>query len=64
VNIGQKIRKKREREGLTQKALALRWNIPWNTVARWERGERTPTGLYLTMVEKWLTPNQGGSNEG
>lgn len=36
---GPELRTRRQALGLTQRALAERLGIPWNTLARWERGE-------------------------
>src|SRR5579859_826267 len=40
--------------GITQEALAKTIGIDKSTLARWERGDRTPTGLYHELVEKLL----------
>ena len=48
------IRKARRARRLTQRQLAKMLGVPVNTVARWERGERTPTGLYAKAVGEWL----------
>ena|SRR5438034_3432330 len=41
--------------GITQGDMARRLSIDQCTLARWERGDRTPTGLYRKLVEKLLT---------
>ena len=51
---GSDIRTARRARRLTQKQLATLLGVPANTVARWERGERTPTGLYAKAVSDWL----------
>ena len=38
---GTELRRQRRRLGLSQAALAQRLGVTANTVARWERGERT-----------------------
>jgi DNA-binding XRE family transcriptional regulator len=40
--------------GLTQWALAKRLGIDPCTLARWERGDRTPSGLYRKLVQNLL----------
>jgi DNA-binding transcriptional regulator YiaG len=44
------IRDLRRRLGLTQAALAARIGCSSIAVSLWERGERTPTGLYAKAV--------------
>jgi transcriptional regulator with XRE-family HTH domain len=44
--------------GTTQKALAKRLGIDPCTLARWERGDTTPGGLYRKLVEKLLSEKQ------
>jgi len=48
------IRAARTRLGLTQAQLADRLNVPSNTVARWEQGNRTPTGLYAQALRQLI----------
>jgi len=40
--------------GLTQKESANRMDVDPSTLARWERGERKPTGAFLERVLKFL----------
>jgi ribosome-binding protein aMBF1 (putative translation factor) len=40
--------------GLTQNAAAARIGVDACTLARWERGEREPEGLFLTLVTRFL----------
>ena len=40
--------------GITQKELAKQLGIDPCTLARWERGDRTPTGLYRKLVDDLL----------
>ena len=37
---GQELKALRQQMGLTQKELAKKLGVPWNTVARWEVGMR------------------------
>lgn len=49
-----KLKRERERLGLTQKALAEKMDTTETTVARWERGDVTPLPVFekaiLTML--------------
>lgn len=40
VMTGQELKVLRQQMGLTQKELAEKLGVPWNTVARWEVGMR------------------------
>ncbi len=40
VMTGQELKTLRQQMGLTQKELAEKLGVPWNTVARWEVGMR------------------------
>jgi len=42
----------RQRMNLSQKEMARRIGIDPTTLARWEQGKRTPSGVYLSMLEK------------
>ena len=44
----------RRAAGLFQRQLADHLGVPRHTVARWERGERMPTGLYLHALAQWI----------
>lgn len=46
----------RLRLGLTQAQLAARIGCSTLAVSFWERGTRTPTGLYATALRAALTP--------
>ena len=50
----KEIRKAREGAGLTQEALARELGVSLSAVCRWEQGVRSPTGLCLRAVERWL----------
>jgi len=39
---------------MTQEDAALGIGVTRNTVARWERGEVTPSGLAATAITRWL----------
>lgn len=47
---GDELRRRREALGMTQEKLAISLGVAANTVARWERGERTiPAHLPLAL---------------
>lgn len=53
--IGERIRDERKRRRMTQSDLGDCLRVAGNTVARWERGEMEPLGLYRLAVERWLS---------
>lgn len=54
--IGERIRILREREGMSQKALSQKLNIPLSTYNTWERGMSTPKPeKILELVEIFNT---------
>ena len=44
----------RKIRGLSQKEMARSLGIDPSTLARWERGEREPTGMFLSRVQRFL----------
>jgi len=46
--------------GLTQKEAAKRMDVDPSTLARWERGEREPTGALLARATRFLSEPEGG----
>lgn len=52
--LGQLIRSKRERQGLTQLELAEKSNVDRNYIGMLERGERNPSYLSLQKIAKGL----------
>lgn len=47
---GDELRRRREAMGLTQERLAEELDVATNTIARWERGERSiPSFLSLAL---------------
>jgi len=53
--IGRRIRKLRERLGLSQAEFAARFSIPPATVRDWEQGRRSPNATvraYLKVIER------------
>ncbi len=57
--LAQKMKKLRKRLGMTQEQVARDLGITMNSVAMWERGERTPTGLYRKALENWIEQKDG-----
>jgi transcriptional regulator with XRE-family HTH domain len=53
--ISQKLTRYRTAQGISQEKVAKQLGIDESTLARWERGDRTPTGLYRKLVEKLLS---------
>ena len=64
VLFGARILEKRTREGLSQREVAEILGIASNTVARWERDEMEPQGLYRMVLLKWLDSRPRKSKEG
>jgi transcriptional regulator with XRE-family HTH domain len=53
---GAGLRRLRRQHGLTQQALAVRLGVTANSVARWERGERTITPPIARLIHLTLFP--------
>jgi transcriptional regulator with XRE-family HTH domain len=49
-------------QGLSQKEAAKSMGVDQSTLARWERGEREPTGTFLTRVVQFLNEAQTASS--
>jgi hypothetical protein len=58
VTMGERLVRQRTTLGLTQKNVAGRLGIDTGTLARWERGEREPTGRFLECVERFVGLDQ------
>ncbi len=54
---GVQLRGLRARAGLTQAALAARVGVAPNSVARWERNERTITKPMARLIQMMLAPS-------
>jgi ribosome-binding protein aMBF1 (putative translation factor) len=54
TNMGERLGRHRTTLGLTQKESAKRIGVDAGTLARWEPGEREPTGGFLAVVERFL----------
>jgi DNA-binding transcriptional regulator YiaG len=57
------IRTLRERLGLTQAQFAERLGCSAQAVSFWERGTRSPTGLYARAVRELLAEVEGAEEE-
>ncbi len=51
---GDRLLEFRKAGGLTQKQLARKPHVDPSTLARWERGERAPTAIFLIKVKTLL----------
>ena len=47
----EQIRALRQRLGWTQQRLADEMGVSWNTVCRWEMGDRHPSGPALKLLQ-------------
>ena len=54
MNIANRIREWRDKEGVTLEDLARRLDVSTATVWKWENGKRQPTGLYRKKIEAFL----------
>lgn len=54
--IAERLVSHRKSHGLTQKELARELGIDPSTLARWERGERKPTGTFLMKIITEIDP--------
>jgi transcriptional regulator with XRE-family HTH domain len=50
--------------GLSQKESAKSMIVDQSTLARWERGEREPTGTFLTRVVRFIGEAETGRERG
>jgi DNA-binding XRE family transcriptional regulator len=51
---GERLVRQRTMLGLTQKSAAREIGVDQGTLARWERGEREPTGTFAKCAERFL----------
>ena len=61
---GEQLMLHRTALGLTQKEAARQIGVDPGTLARWERGERIPTGTFLSSVNSFLGRNLGRPQRG
>lgn len=59
ADLGPRLREARIRAGLTQQDLATRLRVSYASIRKWERGEKSPTGLYRQAVVEWLAEAEG-----
>lgn len=58
------IRSERERQGLSQEALARLLGVTTSAVVKWESGARTPSGAALTLLRLWADGKVSGRADG
>ena len=51
--MAQRLGNHRKARGLTQKAFAAQLGVDQSTLAKWERGEREPTGGFLERINRF-----------
>ena len=56
MTVGERLKRHRERLGLTLTAMAQQLGVAQATLCRWEGGEREPGGQHLIGVESILGP--------
>lgn len=61
--IGERIKVRRKKLGLTREALALLWHVAPTTVRNWEIGLVAPGEDNLAMVDKWLAETANGAKK-
>lgn len=54
ASLGESLVRRRTELGWSQKEAAKRLQVDPGTLARWERGEREPTGVFLKRVSRFL----------
>ena len=52
--VAEKLVRQRTSLGLSQKESAERLGVDPSTLAKWERGEREPTGVFVARVKRFL----------
>ncbi|MCM1190557.1 MAG: helix-turn-helix domain-containing protein [bacterium] len=50
MNLGENIKRARERAGITQIALAERLNVNQMAISRWENNNRTPNAITFGEI--------------
>ncbi|CAL9533882.1 HTH-type transcriptional regulator ImmR [Streptomyces sp. enrichment culture] len=54
MDAGKKLRRFRERHGVTQRQVAEELGTTWQAVSRWERGVFTPNRNSLAKLAKFM----------
>ena len=54
MSFGNKIKDLRTKVGMTQKELAEKLHVSFQTVSRWEKDENEPDISTLKSISKWL----------
>lgn len=52
--LANKLKKAREKMGLSQAQAGLAWGIPRSTLISWENDQRTPKGFALEQLNQML----------
>jgi transcriptional regulator with XRE-family HTH domain len=56
VNFARQFKAARKRDGLSQPAAAIRWNVPVRALRNWEQGIRIPSGQTIVRLLPVLFP--------
>src|SRR5687768_14376449 len=59
ATLGERLVRQRTTLGMSQKNAAIEMGVDPATLARWERGEREPTGALLGSVTRFLDESVG-----
>jgi DNA-binding transcriptional regulator YiaG len=54
MSFPDRIKAARGHLGLSQAQAARKWGFPKQTISAWERGRRTPAGLYEAKLQRIL----------
>jgi len=57
--LGERLVRHRTTLGMSQKEAAGKIGVDQGTLARWERGEREPTGTYADAARRFLDGDGG-----
>ncbi len=56
LNFAQQFKAARKRDGLSQPAAAVRWDVPVRALRNWEQGLRIPSGQTIVRLLPVLFP--------
>ncbi len=63
LNFAQRFKAARKRDGLSQPAAAIRWNVPVRALRNWEQGIRIPSGQTIVRLLPVLFPELIGGHK-